>query len=515
MTKNIYNTLALLALLMPVLLQAQQNNVHPCGTPPGKSDWLKRYQQNPTQYRTGADTTLYMPLTIHVLGNNNGAGYASPMKILDGICQLNDDYAVSDANILYYIEGDFNYIDSTAWNNHNSILVGYQMMMANNIPNTINNYLVSNPAGNAGYNLPSAKALAIGKSYLSLGRHVWSHEIGHNLSIQHPFLGWEGKTYSYSTPTPTTVVYDYTSFKSIFYNSADTTILDTALVELVNGSNCTLAADGFCDTPPDYLSSGGWACDANGLSVTQLKDPNNVDFKADGTNFMTYADDNCGSRFTPQQVAAMRANILSTKSNYLYNQNPTRDTITATVTQNYPTQGEIVNYLGVDFSWSSAVGATKYVFQLSITPTFTVIVNEVVTSDTTITIGPLTNNRTYYWRVKPFNPGYACAPKSQSFQFATSDLSPVQNIKSIQQYRIYPNLIHDGQSVNIDIVMAKSLDVDVMLFNVSGQLVQQERVSFQQGFNHHPFSTNTLPTGMYVLVIRTEDGIVRDKIVVQ
>ena len=364
-----------------------------------------------------------------------------------------------------------------------------------------------------GYNLPSASAVAMSKSFLNLGRHVWSHEIGHNLSVQHPFLGWEGNTYSYSNPTPTQVVYDYTSFKPIWYNSADTTILDTAWVELMDGSNCTFAADGFCDTKPDYLATG-WSCDANGLSITQLKDPNGVDFKADATNFMAYADNACGAGFTAEQVAAMRANILATKSSYLYNQNPNRDTITTTITPNYPTQGEIVNYLGVDFNWNQAIGATHYVFQLSFTPSFSVLAADILTTDTTITIGQMLNNRTYYWRVKPFNQGYTCAPRSQHFQFVTSDLTPVQNVESIQQYRVYPNIINGGQLINIDLVLEKTLDAQIMLFSSNGQLVQQENIELQQGFNNHRLTTNSLSAGMYVLVINTEEGTVRDKIVI-
>ena len=514
MKKQIYNIFFALVFLIPMLLQAQQQNVHPCGTPSVKSDWLKDYQRHSHNYRTGADTVLYMPLTIHLLGNDNGAGHTSIMKLLDGLCQLNDDFAVSDAHMLYYIEGDFNYIDSTAWNNHTAILSGYEMMMANNVPNTINNYIVSNPAGNAGYNLPSAKAVAVGKSYLNLGQHVWSHEIGHNLSVQHPFLGWEGNTYSYSSPTPTEVVYNYTSFKQTWHNSADTTILDTAFVELMDGSNCSFAADGFCDTKPDYLAVGGWNCDANGLSTIQLKDPNNVNFKADATNFMAYANDACGASFSVEQIAAMRANVYSTKSSYLYNQNPDRDTITDMITQNYPTQGEIVDFQGVDFNWSATAGATHYVFQVSFTPTFSVLAEDLLTTDTTATIGELLKNRTYYWRVKPFNQGYTCAPKSQRFEFITSDLTPVQNVESIQQYRIYPNLVNGGQLINIDLVLEKTLDAQVMLFSSNGQLIQQENIELQQGFNNHRLATSSLSAGIYVLVINTEEGTVRDKIVV-
>ena len=91
MKKQIYNIFLAFLLFAPILLQAQQQNVHPCGTPPVKSDWLKDYQRHPHHYRSGADTVLYMPLTIHLLGNDNGAGHVSVMNLLDGICQLNDE----------------------------------------------------------------------------------------------------------------------------------------------------------------------------------------------------------------------------------------------------------------------------------------------------------------------------------------------------------------------------------------------------------------------------------------
>ena len=114
--------------------------------------------------------------------------------------------------------------------------------------------------------------------------------MGHNLSIQHPFLGWEGNTFDYSLPTPTEVYYDYTYFQDTLI--LDTLIIDTAFVELMDGSNCTFAADGFCDTPPDYLSNR-WQCKPDSQSIILQKDPNGVDFYSDGINFMSYAFNVC------------------------------------------------------------------------------------------------------------------------------------------------------------------------------------------------------------------------------
>jgi len=507
-----YLIIALAMLLTPLLVNAQQ--VHPCGTPPHKSDWFKRYQVNRGAYRTGADTLLVVPMTLHSLGTNSGSGHISMMKILDAFCTLNNDYASSNANMKFYIEGDINKIDTTVWYNHSNIVDGYNMMIQNNVPNSINTYIVSSPAGNAGYNLPSAQAIAMGKSYMSINAHTWAHEVGHNLSVQHPFLGWDGNTYSYSNATPTTVVYNYTSFKPIFYNGQDTTILDTALVELVDGSNCLIAADGICDTPPDYLSSGGWQCNAQGLSQTLQKDPNNVDFRSDGSNIMTYANDACGNTFTPGQIAAMRANLLSQKSSYLYNQNLVFDTITDPVSMLYPIQGETADFSSVSFGWNTVPGATKYVFQVSPVPSFSALTIEYVTADTTLTVDNFINERTYYWRVRPYNHTYTCAPASPTETFFTSDLTAVEGIKSVSNYRFYPNLVYNGQAIQLEMTLDKSLNATMLITNASGQIVKVENLALNNGFNQLQLETASLAAGMYIMMIRTNEGMIREKFVV-
>jgi hypothetical protein len=495
-----------------MFIQAQ--HIHPCGTPPHKSEWFKRYQVNKAAYRTGADTLLVVPMTIHNVGTDAGSGYTSMMSILDAFCALNNDFAVNNANMKFYIEGDILYIDSTAWYNHSDIVDGYNMMMQNNVANTINTYIVTNPAGNAGYNLPAAQAIAMRKSYMNSTAHTWAHEVGHNLSVQHPFLGWEGDFYNYNNPTPTTVTYDYTSFKTTFYNSADTTIIDTAYVELVDGSNCSIAADGICDTGPDYLSFGGWLCNAQGQSQILQKDPNNVDFRSDGSNIMTYANDACGGTFTAGQIAAMRANLLTQKSSYLYNQNLQFDTITDPIVMQYPIQGETVNFASVGFGWNAIPGATKYLVQVSFVPSFSALSDEIITSDTSAIINNLLNNRTYYWRVRPYNHTYTCAPVSASESFFTADLTAVEGIRGVTNYRFFPSLVHEGQAINVELNLDKSLDAEVLIIHSNGQIVQSENIRLQDGFNQHQIETQRLEAGIYIMMIRTDEGMIRDKFVV-
>lgn len=510
--KKIYVILFLAFLMLPTLSFGQQ--IHPCGTPSHHSEWFNNYARNRTAYRTGADTMLYVPMTLHVVGTDNGGNYVSLMNLLDAVCGVNNDYSGSDANIHYYIEGNIRYIDSSGWFNHAETVDGYNMMMQHNVPNTINSYIVGNPAGNAGYNLPSASAIALGKGAASLTSHTWAHEIGHNLSVQHPFLGWEGNPYSYSMPTPATVTYNYTSFKTTFFNTADTTIIDTAFTELVDGSNCAIAADKICDTPPDYLAIGGWQCNSAGLSTILQKDFNGVDFRSDATNIMTYANDACGAKFTPGQISAMRANLLTEKNSYLYNQGMQIDTITQNMTQLYPTPSETVDFNAVDFAWNKVDKATHYVLQVSFIPTFSVLHAEVLTTDTLVTVTDFIVNRKYYWRVRSFNKGYACTTTSPVQDFTTSDLTAVNDVKGVESYRLYPNLIASGQPMNLDIKLTRNLNANILIVSSNGQIVRQSNIRFSTGQNEYSIETNDLAAGIYILVVRTENGIIHDKFVV-
>lgn len=106
---------------------------------------------------------------------------------------------------------------------------GEDMMDENNVDDLLNVYFVSDPAGNCGYFSPSDNGVAVAKSCAMPGGTTIAHEFGHFFSLPHTFYGWE-----YGIP-------------------------DDEDQEWVNGANCNSAADGFCDTPPDYLDYR-WNC---------------------------------------------------------------------------------------------------------------------------------------------------------------------------------------------------------------------------------------------------------------
>ncbi|MFT6936571.1 MAG: hypothetical protein ACJA1N_000869 [Saprospiraceae bacterium] len=505
--------LTFLSIAISTILLAQNPapvQVLPCGTPPVKSDWLKRYQANPTafdQYSRNQNT-LYAAMTLQIVGSDNGTGYVSYMDLMEGFCGLNADMAQVD--IQFFIHDDILFIDSTGWYSHSTVLEGADMMFANNIDSTLNCYVVTNPAGNAGYNLPYA-GIALTKNGAS-GGHVWSHEVGHNLSVQHPFLGWEGNTYSYSNSTPTTVTYNYTNFKDSLIT--DTVIIDTAFVELVDGSNCTFAADGFCDTPPDYLAIGGWQCNAQGLSTILQKDPNDVDFRSDATNIMTYANDACGAAFTGEQIAAMRASLQTKRSPYLFNQNPMRDTITATANMLNPIAGQIEQFDYVELEWETVPSATHYIVQVSRFVSFAIIEYNALTTDTSLIVTNLLNQKDYYWRIKAFNQGYTCAPISPSESFSTDDILRTENLQLIEAFSIYPTLLENGQQLNIEISSRERMDAEVVLFNISGQQLMNNPLPLNVGENKSTIDLPNLIGGTYIVQVRTNEGVINEKIVV-
>jgi len=191
-------------------------------------------------------------MTVHNVGNDEGILHTDVLDILDAFCTLNEDFA--QANIQFYLKEGIQHINSSALNEHDSVLAGGLLMMQFDQPNTINSYIVKDAAGNAGYNLPWASSV-VNKAFINGRDHVWAHEIGHQFTLPHPFFGWENgvsydnsATFNYNDPAPEYVLADYTIFKDTLWG--DTLIIDTVLVEKMDGSNCHLAADGFCDTSP-------------------------------------------------------------------------------------------------------------------------------------------------------------------------------------------------------------------------------------------------------------------------
>ncbi len=491
---------------------------HYCGTPAGKSKWLKEYQKNPVVYDRANDSLLWVPMTIHIVGTDQGTGYFSYRNLYDALCTLNDDFL--ESNIQFFIKGDINFIDTSAYYNHETVIDGAYMMFKNNVPNTLNNYFVNDPAGNCGYNLPYA-GIAVKKSCASPTDHTWAHEVGHALSLPHPFLGWEGGVsydgsipHSYNNPAPEWVTYDYTNFKDVLYE--DTLIVDTAWVEKVDGSNCQIAADGFCDTPPDYLNYR-WNCDNNNMSTVEQTDPTGAKFFSDGNNVMSYSVDDCVHYFTPEQMAAMRTNLETEKANLLQgNQDPADvGEITAVPNLTFPTAGEMTPKQGFNFHWDEVDNASHYLVQVSVVNTFLIVVYEAFTDQNFLLVDKDLPTTDLFWRVRPLNRSNGCVEVDNFETFTVDgDLTGTKDLNNIDFYQIFPNPAASGHTIYLDIQSKVTQEVSAHFYDIAGREIFNINKNLTSGYNQLDFNLPELSSGLYSMVLKTPEGNIYEKILI-
>ena len=500
----------ILVLIFGVSLTAQHEHLNPCGSPAVKSEWLKKYQLHPESYETSRNEIIYVPLAVHMVGEDNGTKFMSDIALQTALCTLNDDF--EQANIHFYLGKEIRYIADSRYAEHETVLQGAQMMFEYNDPAMINCYFMSDAASNCGYNLPYA-GMCISISCAGLGDHTWAHEMGHQLSLPHPFLGWEGGvsfdgsvTHNFDNPAPEKVLYDYTFFKDTLI--LDTMIIDTAYVEKMDGSNCMFAADGFCDTAPDYLA-GRWACDASNNSITEQTDPDGVKFFSDGSLIMSYATDNCSSRFSDGQILAMRANLIDEKGHLLGNEN-TQEPVTATVLENpSPTDLELVHPENIDLAWDPVENATLYLVQLSFQQSFGLPVFDTIVSAPSVTIPSLQfATRDHYWRVKAFNDYNFCADWLEGEgSFSPSESVNIQDATA-ESWRVYPTVVHAESMLNIEAEGTVG-QLELNILTTTGRTV------YTMSVDQKRIDLSHLAPGIYLVHLRDEKRQYTQKIIIQ
>lgn len=497
---------SLLPIVCVLFLSLSLTGQKGCGTEPYKDPWLTEFQKRldgSLTFRGSSDTVLYVPMTIHMVGNDRGTGYFPISRLLIALCQLNTDFEGTD--LQFYIKDDIRYLNNTAWFDHDDIRTGAEMMFENNVDNTINCYIVQDPAGNCGYNLPYA-GVALSKSCIQPGDHTWAHEIGHNLSLPHPFLGWEGgqthdnsKPAQYNRPAPETVTYDYTLFKDVYY--PDTLIIDTALVEKVDGSNCRLAADGFCDTRPDYLALR-WPCGQDSFSSTRQLDPDSSSFLSDGRWIMSYSFDNCNLGFSEEQILAMHANLKEQKPGYIEDQTLPQ-TIPGVVQLVSPLDEELVPYQEVELLWENLGDGIQYVLEVSRISTFGFLETQEVLDTNAYILNGLQLNRRYYWRVTPFDHYNFCADFPIVREFTTQDVTSTQNFKLDGV-----DITYTTNQLRIDLTTISEKS-EMELMDLQGRILRFEPLA--PGVVNL-ISLNDVLTGVYVIAVRSGNSLKNYKI---
>ena len=387
--------LILAALSLPFLGVNAQTN---CATemPPEMINWLKAYKQanpgGPGFKKTSATSVTYLPIKIHIVGNDLGGSYYRFNTLLDAFCTLNSQY--EPYGWQFYIYEGVNYINSETLNRHTS---GYRQIINNQSdPDVANMFFVDDPNGACGYysgwggpNNQGYMAIQDG-SCAAPDNSTIAHELGHFFSLPHTFFGWEGRNPS----EPAT------------FND-----------ERVDGSNCGFAGDYFCDTPADYISNR-WRCPYN-----QVKSDFNGDqYQVDGTFFMSYSNDACTDKFSDEQVDAMQAYLDLERAYMKAIQYPGYQVITDTTEITFPplnATGVPSNYASL--AWKPVANATHYYLELKFnTPSPNILLDTIVTG-TSIILEDLLPFRSYAFRVRAFNPYSTCSPVTIFSLFSTGD----------------------------------------------------------------------------------------------
>ena len=498
----------LLLVLLPIGLQAQGH--HSCGTNPsieGFAQQKARLLRNIRQAASGTTTvrnTTYVPVKFHIGARNDGSGRLNPQRVLDQLCELNEDFASLDIQF-FLADGEINFINNTTfYTDHFS--TQFSVMNPNRDPRAMNVFIVENANTGVGggggtvlaYYIPARDWIVITKTYVDKDDATLSHEVGHFFSLLHTFNGWECGDYNVeNVPAPA--------------NSCD-----GVPTEYADGSNCNTAGDFICDTPADYNNGSGW----NNCNFTlNILDPQGDPIDPDERNYLSYFL-NCPEDeyfFSDQQIAAMRADIESVDRNYLFfDPVPTYVTIDGPSTNISPADGEVTEgYNIVEFEWEAVPGATSYLFELDRVSSFSISPIRIITEENSLVLETLDPDRRYHWRVRPFNAHIGCADNSETTDFRTGEgLVNTATPTEVDAFSVAPNPIVGENELNVYLSTTEAFFGQVELLDLNGRTTAiRQAFEFTVGENRLNLDLSNLPNGIYFLRINGLTGTLTQKVI--
>lgn len=448
----------------------------------------------------------YVPVFFHLVADGNGMGRVRELRVMEQLCAMNA--AFESMGIQFYMSPhptwglfDKSINNDNVYTNQNNTF----LMNAKKHPNAIN-YFITNLAasGNNDPGLTLAYYTPVNDWIVSrrdqingnANNSTIPHETGHFFSLMHPFLGWEGSNgFGPSFPG---------------WPIAPVIAPDGGPTEKQDGSNCTVAADRICDTGPDYKFAfqQGNCAPYNGGA----KDPMGVLVDPMENNTMSYFDGCPTYEFTPFQKAAMLADLNSNSRNFL--DNTYVPVATSITTPNdlliSPANGITAQfYNAVSLEWKSVAGASHYMVEIDIVPSFvTGLIKTYITTNTSILITDLDPNDTYYWRVKPFNYSVGCAEaKARNFKVTATATNTVE-IEGLSAWQVSPNPVA-GDRASIIAKASHNFEVNAHIVDAAGQIVRTiAAVQFSEGSNTVELPLDGLSNGFYFIIL--DNGKARD-----
>jgi len=458
--------------------------------------------------RSGA--ILYLPVKFHLVGKTDGSLRITEDHVLRQLNLLNENYL--DQEIQFFIEDSFNYVNNTAAFNDPSAQASQLVLNQNKVNGRINIYICRTAmtgGGSLGTTLgfysPFSDWIVIRQVEVTSLTSTLTHEMGHFLSLLHPHNGWDAVNYNVMDHTPTP------EFSPSGIETEN---------EARSGSckNCESAGDFLCDTPPDYNFGFGWNdCDYDRGTLDPCGDV--VDVQEN--NYMGYFGDCDSYVFTPQQKQLMEVDVAARLSQETILENLTpnsTDLVEGDVKVNLPEDGGIsYQAQSVYFNWEPVEGATDYLFEVTDSIAgFSAATRVMVSGTNDILIDePFLPNRTYIWRIYPYNESSTGYGFSKIFRFKSGPITSVATIKEVSSFDIYPNLVSNQNSVLLDINSTEVIDLDVQLLSLAGKAITTMESKLTSGQNKIDLNVNGLTNGVYIVKIASKNGIISKKLVVK
>lgn len=171
-----------------------------------------------------------------------------------------------------------------------------------------------------------------------------------------------------------------------------------------------------------------------------------------------------------------------------------------------------VNESDASFTWSATTNNVDYVLEYR-AATATNWTAQPTTTNTTYQLTNLQPATTYQARVRINCTGNATSNPSNIVTFYTNWTVETNNLPiDVERFNVYPNPFN--QSIQLVIEAVNRQDIGIEIFDLSGKLVLSEQnQTIQQGTNTLTIHTTKLISGMYILKVRTEKGLVTKRIV--
>jgi len=459
----------------------------PCATKVTPADriWLDTRDHSVRNYysRSAADI-LYIPVQLHIVGDDNGNGYFKKENAYQLICELNAHFV--PVGIVFFMSAPILYHNNTSYYIHNWTS-GYQMMDQLNVVNNCNIYVVSDPAGACGYAYypgggpgPGSRGgIALAKSCSKPGNSTLAHEVGHYLSLPHTFDQWD------SNP------------------------------EYVNGSNCASAGDYFCDTPADFIDYR-WYCPYGGTTLDPVGDP----YNPDGSFFMSYSIEPCGNRFSGEQISAMQYSRVNDRPDLDNVTVPNLTPIDQSQLISPPDSSLQLNPAWVTFTWNSVPNATEYFVLATPYNSFVFTNSNTVrsfTTDTTLTVHNLSPNLHYRWKVIPLNQYNNCINFDSSNQviytFETGVATSTDPMIESGSVRVYPNPSQTGKNILIQFSAVQGGVGSLDIYSTDGRLKKSVSIGIVPGDQELEIPVSNFDCGIYLVNLKVDGQTINRKLV--